>query len=51
MTEESMKDVSQDVTDKIQAGIKAMGKKLKEPDKETNIEYDNEILKEKADNF
>jgi hypothetical protein len=39
----------EDVGDKIKAGAKAVGNKIKDPDKDLGTEYDKEKLKEKVD--
>ncbi len=50
MTEESMKEATQETTDKIQAGTKSIANKLKNPDKDIGAEYEKEKLKENGDN-
>jgi hypothetical protein len=39
----------EDVGDKIKAGAKAVGNKIKDPDKDLGTEYDKEKFKEKVD--
>jgi hypothetical protein len=39
----------EDAGDKIKAGAKAVGNKIKDPDKDIGTEYDKEKIKEKAD--
>lgn len=47
----SMEDDSKDAADKIQAGAKAVGKKVADPGRDTNWEYNKEKVKEKVDNL
>jgi len=39
----------EDAGDTIKAGAKAVGNKIKDPDKDIGTEYDKEKIKEKAD--
>jgi hypothetical protein len=39
----------EDASDKIQAGAKALGKKITDPDKDLGDEYQKEKIKEKMD--
>jgi hypothetical protein len=39
----------EDVGDKLKAGAKAVGNKIKDPDRDLGSEYDTEKFKEKAD--
>lgn len=39
----------EDAGDKIKAGAKAVGNKIKDPDKDLGTEYDKEKFKEKVD--
>jgi hypothetical protein len=39
----------EDAGDKIKAGVKAVGNKIKDPDKDLGTEYDKEKIEEKAD--
>jgi hypothetical protein len=39
----------EDAGDKIKAGAKAVGNKIKDPDKDLGTEYDKEKIKEKVD--
>lgn len=49
MTEESMKDATQETTDKIQAGTKSIANKLKNPGKDMDGEYEKEKIKEEIE--
>lgn len=51
-TEEAVEDAGEgleDAGDKIQAGTKAFGKKLADPDKDLESEYQKEKIEEKMD--
>jgi hypothetical protein len=39
----------EDAGDKLKAGAKAVGNKIKDPDRDLGTEYDKEKLKEKVD--
>ncbi len=47
----NLDDKATDTSDKIQAGAKAAGKKLTDPDRDTGTEYNVERAKEKVDNL
>ncbi len=44
-------DDAKDAADKMQAGGKAAAKKMEDPGRDTNTEYNKEKVKEKADNL
>ena len=44
-------DDAKDAADKIQAGGKAAAKKMEDPGRDTNTEYNKEKVKEKVDNL
>jgi hypothetical protein len=44
-------DDARDVGDKMKAGGKAAAKKMEDPGRDTNSEYNKEKLKEKVDNL
>ena len=44
-------DDAKDAGDKMKAGAKATGKKMEDPDRDTNTEYNKEKVKEKVDNL
>ena len=44
-------DDARDAADKIQAGGKAAAKKMEDPGRDTNTEYNKEKVKEKLDNL
>jgi hypothetical protein len=47
----NLDDKASDASDKMQAGAKAAGKKMENPDRDTDTEYNKEQVKEKADNL
>ena len=50
--EEGLEDAGEgveDASDKVQAGAKAFGKKVADPDKDIESEYEKENIKEKMD--
>ena len=47
----NLDDDAKDAGDKMQAGAKAAGKKMEDPDRDTNTEYNKEKVKEKVDNL
>ncbi|MDQ3848146.1 MAG: hypothetical protein M3261_04225 [Thermoproteota archaeon] len=47
----NLDDKASDASDKMQAGAKAAGKKLTDPDRDTGTEYNVERAKEKVDNL
>ena len=44
-------DDAKDAADKMQAGGKAAAKKMADPGRDTNTEYNKEKVKEKVDNL
>jgi hypothetical protein len=44
-------DDARDAADKMQAGGKAVAKKMEDPGRDTNSEYNKEKVKEKVDNL
>jgi hypothetical protein len=44
-------DDAKDAADKMQAGGKAAAKKIEDPGRDTNTEYNKEKVKEKLDNL
>ena len=44
-------DKARNAGDKMQAGAKAAGKKMEDPDRDTGTEYNKEKVKEKVDNL
>ncbi len=44
-------DKATDTSDKMQAGLKAAGKKMTDPDRDTGTEYNVEKAKERVDNL
>ena len=44
-------DDAKDAADKMQAGGKAVAKKMEDPGRDTNSEYNKEKVKEKVDNL
>jgi hypothetical protein len=44
-------DDARDAADKMQAGGKAAAKKIEDPGRDTNTEYNKEKVKEKVDNL
>ena len=44
-------DDARDAADKMQAGGKAAAKKIEDPGRDTNTEYNKEKVKEKLDNL
>lgn len=49
MTEEYMKEATQETIDKIQAGTKSIANKTKNPGKDRSEEYEKEKIKEKTE--
>ncbi len=47
----NLDDDAKDAGDKMQAGAKAAGKKMEDPGRDTNTEYNKEKVKEKVDNL
>lgn len=47
----NLDDDAKDAGDKMQAGAKAAGKKMEDPGRDTNTEYNKEKIKEKVDNL
>ncbi len=47
----NLDDKASDAGDKMQAGAKAAGKKMDDPGRDTDAEYNKEKVKEKADNL
>jgi hypothetical protein len=47
----NLDDDAKDAGDKMKAGAKATGKKMEDPDRDTNTEYNKEKVKEKVDNL
>jgi hypothetical protein len=47
----NLDDKATDASDKMQAGLKAAGKKMTDPDRDTETEYNTEKAKEKVDNL
>jgi hypothetical protein len=47
----NLDDKASDASDKMQAGAKAAGKKMTDPDRDTDTEYNKEKVKEKVDNL
>ncbi|MFL6371768.1 MAG: hypothetical protein ACJ70P_01380, partial [Nitrososphaera sp.] len=47
----NLDDKATDASDKMQAGLKAAGKKMTDPDRDTETEYNVEKAKEKADDL
>ncbi len=47
----NLDDKASDASDKMQAGAKAAGKKMTDPDRDTSTEYNKEKVEEKADNL
>jgi hypothetical protein len=47
----SMEDDAKDAADKMQAGGKAAAKKIADPGRDANWEYNKEKVKEKVDNL
>jgi hypothetical protein len=50
-TMSNLDDDAKDAGDKMQAGAKAAGKKMEDPGRDTNTEYNKEKVKEKVDNL
>ena len=50
-TMSNLDDDAKDAGDKMKAGAKAAGKKMEDPDRDTNTEYNKEKVKEKVDNL
>ena len=46
----NLDDDAKDAGDKMQAGAKATAKKMEDPGRDTNTEYNKEKVKEKVDN-
>jgi hypothetical protein len=46
----NLDDDARDAADKMQAGGKAAAKKMEDPGRDTNTEYNKEKVKEKVDN-
>jgi hypothetical protein len=47
----NLDDKASDASDKMQAGAKAAGKKMENPDRDSGTEYNAEKAKEKIDNL
>jgi hypothetical protein len=47
----NLDDDARDAADKMQAGGKAAAKKMEDPGRDTNTEYNKEKVKEKVDNL
>jgi hypothetical protein len=47
----SIDDDAKNAADKMQAGGKAVAKKMEDPGRDTNTEYNKEKVKEKVDNL
>lgn len=47
----NLDDDARDAGDKMQAGAKAAAKKIEDPGRDTNTEYNKEKVKEKVDNL
>lgn len=47
----NLDDDAKNAADKMQAGGKAAGKKVEDPGRDTNTEYNKEKVKEKVDNL
>ena len=47
----NLDDDARNAADKMQAGGKAAAKKVEDPGRDTNTEYNKEKVKEKADNL
>ncbi len=50
-TMSNLDDDARDAADKMQAGGKAAAKKMEDPGRDTNTEYNKEKIKEKVDNL
>ena len=46
-TTNNIKEGAKDIKDKVAAGFKAVGKKITDPDKDLEVEYNKEKFKEK----